>query len=64
MENVMTTPILNCEPIEEFNKLLPFLSGVEQWTPADRASYFAFFCHGWYGRVNEAIYQEGEPNET
>lgn len=29
----------------------------EKWDAGQNATYFGFFCHGWYGRLNEAAYQ-------
>lgn len=46
----------------EFEKLLPQLANPEKWTVGERANYFGFFCHGWYGRVGEAAYQAAEPD--
>jgi hypothetical protein len=42
---------------DEFDRLLEKLDGVNSWTAAERAAFFCFFCHGWYGRANEAAYQ-------
>jgi len=42
---------------DEFELLLSKLEGVELWTCGEHATYFAFFCHGWYGRSDEAEYQ-------
>lgn len=27
------------------------------WDAGQEVTYFGFFCHGWYGRLNEAAYQ-------
>ena len=27
------------------------------WDVGQHVTYFGFFCHGWYGRLNEAAYQ-------
>ena len=27
------------------------------WDTGREVTYFGFFCHGWYGRLNEAAYQ-------
>ncbi|WP_067584736.1 hypothetical protein [Endozoicomonas ascidiicola] len=45
------------KPKDEFKKLIPFLDGSDKWTAEERGNYFAFFCHGWYGRTGEASYQ-------
>ena len=34
----------------------------KNWDAGQEATYFAFFCHGWYGRINKAAYQ-AESNE-
>ena len=31
--------------------------GSENWDAGQQVTYFGFFCHGWYGRLNEAAYQ-------
>ena len=31
--------------------------GPVNWDAGQEATYFGFFCHGWYGRLNEAAYQ-------
>ena len=45
------------DPRDEFERLLPALSGTDKWTADERIKYFGFFCHGWYGRAGEAEYQ-------
>ena len=55
---------LEQEAIAEFNKLLPFLAGSSKWTVGERSKYFAFFCHGWYGRANEGVWQDDETTPT
>ena len=35
----------------------------ENWDAGQEVTYFGFFCHGWYGRLNEAAYQ-AENNEV
>ncbi len=50
--------LLCSDPRDEFKRLLLALEGVENWTAAERATYFAFFTHGWYGRAGEAAYQD------
>lgn len=43
--------------VAEFELLMAQLAGADKWTAGERANYFAFFCHGWYGRAGEAAYQ-------
>ena len=31
--------------------------GSADWDAGQQGTYFGFFCHGWYGRLNEAAYQ-------
>ena len=40
----------------EWERLKKVLSP-ENWNAGQEATYFGFFCHGWYGRLNEAAYQ-------
>ena len=40
----------------EWERLKKVLSP-ENWNAGQEATYFGFFCHGWYGRFNEAAYQ-------
>ncbi|MFA5529194.1 MAG: hypothetical protein WDA11_00865 [Thiohalomonadaceae bacterium] len=40
---------------EEWERLRSKLG--DTWTAAESSTYFGFFCHGWYGRVNTAAYQ-------
>lgn len=40
----------------EWERLKKVLSP-ENWDAGQNATYFGFFCHGWYGRLNEAAYQ-------
>lgn len=37
--------------------------GPVNWDVGQEVTYFGFFCHGWYGRRNEAAYQY-ENNEV
>lgn len=41
---------------EEWERLKKSLSS-KNWNAGQEANYFGFFCHGWYGRLNEAAYQ-------
>ena len=41
---------------KEWERLQKVL-GPTNWTAGEHATYFGFFCHGWYGRLNEAAYQ-------
>jgi hypothetical protein len=40
----------------EWERLKKVLSS-ENWNAGQEATFFGFFCHGWYGRLNEAAYQ-------
>ena len=40
----------------EWERLKKSLSS-KNWNAGQEANYFGFFCHGWYGRLNEAAYQ-------
>lgn len=40
----------------EWKRLKKSLSS-KNWDAGQEATYFGFFCHGWYGRLNEAAYQ-------
>ena len=40
----------------EWERLKKSLSS-KNWDAEQEATYFGFFCHGWYGRLNEAAYQ-------
>ncbi len=46
------------DPLDEFSKLTNELGNVELWTASERATYYAFFLHGWFGRKGEAQYQQ------
>jgi hypothetical protein len=41
---------------KEWERLKKALSS-KNWDAGQEATYFGFFCHGWYGRLNEASYQ-------
>lgn len=45
----------------EWQRLKKVLNS-KNWDAGQEATYFGFFCHGWYGRINKAAYQD-ESNE-
>ena len=40
--------------------LLTKLGTTNNWDVGDQATYYAFFLHGWHGRVGEAAFQSEE----
>ena len=47
---------MNTKVKAEWERLKKSLSP-KNWDAGQEGTYFGFFCHGWYGRLNEAAYQ-------
>jgi len=54
---VGSSDLLCRDPRAEFERLLTQLGDTTKWTIGEKATYYGFFLHGWYGRTNQAEYQ-------